>query len=336
MTEAIVKFLKVLLPTVLIFILTQFYNYKVFSKLKVTNPCNCMECIDYGGMNNDYTFINSTMCSSYHAMKGKFHQKVISYSYYEPNKPDPYHRHYFNGIEKNLHDIKNKFGEEWSMRLYIQMSIISASQRKFLCNLACNYPDVLEICDVENNPRFGNVSHMFPMNWRFLTAVDPQVDIAFSRDLDSQFIHRELEAVRQFLNSTKDFHFMRDHPHHKEDILGGMWGVKLTPAVRGKVNESFQKMLNSNMLYSNHNERGPDQDLLKEYIWPWAKDFAMIHDSYHCSKYNDTLPYPTQRKDGICNFVACIPELKSRITFVKGNKCPIECRPKNHKDWEYC
>ena len=216
------------------------------------------------------------------------------------------------------------------------MSMVSSTQIKDLCNLACTYPKVFEICDVEKNPRFGNISHIFPMNWRFLTAVDPQVDVAFSRDLDSQFIHRELEAVRQFLNSTKDFHFMRDHPHHKEDILGGMWGVKLTPAVRGKVKESFQKMLNSNMLYSNHNERGPDQDLLKEYIWPWAKDFAMIHDSYHCTKYNNTLPYPTQRKDGICNFVACIPELKSRITFVKGNKCPIECRPKNHKDWEYC
>ena len=269
-------------------------------------------------------------------MKGKFHQKVISYSYYQPNKPDPYHRHYFNGIEKNLHDIKNKFGEEWSMRLYIQMSIISASQRKFLCNLACNYPDVLEICDVENNPRFGNVSHMFPMNWRFLTAVDPQVDIAFSRDLDSQFIHRELEAVRQFLNSTKDFHFMRDHPHHKEDILGGMWGVKLTPAVRQKMDQSFEKMFDSNIFYKDPTIRGSDQELLKKYIWPWAKDLAMVHDSYHCNKYRNTVPFPTQRLDEDCNFVGCIPELKSRITFTKKNECPMKCRPKNHLDWKYC
>ena len=236
---------KVLLSIALTLILILFYNHHVM--LNVISPCDCIQYNQYG-INNEM-FTNVSMCSMASALKQKFHQKVISYSYYQPNKPDPYHRHYFNGIEKNLHDIKNKFGEEWSMRLYIQMSIISASQRKFLCNLACNYPDVLEICDVENNPRFGNVSHMFPMNWRFLTAVDPQVDIAFSRDLDSQFIHRELEAVRQFLNSTKDFHFMRDHPHHKEDILGGMWGVKLTPAVRGKVKESFQKMLNSNMLH---------------------------------------------------------------------------------------
>ena len=287
-------------------------------------------------MNNDYHLINSTMCSKYHAMKGKFHQKVISYSYYEPNLPDPYHRHYFNGIEKNLHDIKNTFGAEWSMRLYIQMSTISATQRKYLCNLACRYQDEFEICDVEINPRFGNISHIYPLNWRFFTALDPQVDIAFFRDLDSQIIPRELEAVRQFLNSTYEFHFMRDHPHHKVEILGGTWGVKLTPVVRVELNQSFQRMFQSNILYSNQDNRGPDQDLLKEYIWPLAKDFAMVHDSYHCKKYNNTIPYPTQRKDSICNFVACIPELKSRITFTKSNICPMECRPKNHIDWKYC
>ena len=335
MTVAIVKISKVLLPIALILILIQFYNYNVFSKLRPTDPCNCIQHTDYG-MNNDYYLINSTMCSRYHAMKGKFHQKVISYSYYEPNLPDPYHRHYFNGIRKNLHDIKNKFGAEWSMRLYIQMSTISATQRKYLCNLACRYQDEFEICDVEINPRFGNISHIFPANWRFFTALDPQVDIAFSRDLDSQIIPRELEAVRQFLNSTYEFHFMRDHPHHKVEILGGTWGVKLTSAVRGKVNQSFQRMFHSNVFFSNQDKRGPDQDLLKEYIWPWAKDLAMVHDSYHCKNYSNTIPYPTQREDTICNFVGCIPELKSGITFTKGNICPIECRPINHSDWKYC
>ena len=95
-------------------------------------------------------------------------------------------------------------------------------------------------------------------------------------------------------------------------------------------------MFHSNIFFSNQDKRGPDQDLLKTYIWPWAKDFAMMHDSYHCKKYNNTIPYPTQRTDGICNFVGCIPELKSGITFTKGNICPIECRPINHSDWKYC
>ena len=41
------------------------------------------------------------------------------------------------------------------------------------------------------------------MNWRFLTTIDPQVDIAFSRDLDSIIYQREKDAVEQFLESSK-------------------------------------------------------------------------------------------------------------------------------------
>ena len=52
----------------------------------------------------------------------------------------------------------------------------------------------------------GNLSHVFPMNWRFLTTLDPQVDIAFSRDLDSSVRQREMDAVKQFLESSKVIH----------------------------------------------------------------------------------------------------------------------------------
>ena len=323
---------KVLSSIALTLILILFYNHHVM--LNVISPCDCLQYNQYG-INNEM-FTNVSMCSMASALKQKFHQKVISYSYYESNLPDPYHRHYFNGIEKNLLDIRNKFGPEWSMRLYIQMSMVSSTQIKDLCNLACTYPEVFEICDVEKNPRFGNISHIFPANWRFLTTLDSQVDIAFSHDLDSQFIHRELEAMREFLDSTKEFHFMRDHPHHNEDILAGMWGVKLTPAVRQKMDQSFEKMFDSNIFYEDPTIRGSDQELLKKYIWPWAKDLAMVHDSYHCNKYRNTVPFPTQRLDEDCNFVGCIPELKSRITFTKKNECPMKCRPKNHLDWKYC
>ena len=41
------------------------------------------------------------------------------------------------------------------------------------------------------------------MNWRFLTTLDTQVDIAFSRDLDSSVRQREMDAVKQFLESSK-------------------------------------------------------------------------------------------------------------------------------------
>ena len=44
------------------------------------------------------------------------------------------------------------------------------------------------------------------MNWRFLTTLDTQVDIAFLRDLDSSISQREMDAVKQFLESSKVIH----------------------------------------------------------------------------------------------------------------------------------
>ena len=52
-----------------------------------------------------------------------------------------------------------------------------------------------------------------------------------SRDLDSRFSDREQAAVEEWLNSSKKFHIMRDHPRHRPAMLGGTWGCKLTPEV---------------------------------------------------------------------------------------------------------
>ena len=64
-------------------------------------------------------------------------------------------RHYFDGIEKNLHCVIEKYGQGWSMRLYYQMSKISSNQMETLCNLSCMYPENFEMCNIENIPHFG-------------------------------------------------------------------------------------------------------------------------------------------------------------------------------------
>ena len=155
--------------------------------------------------------IKSTMCSKESAMSGKFHRKVISYSYYEKHSNKETNV-YFDGIRKNLLAIKANYGQGWSMRLYVETRKLTYHKRKSLCDLACQYPDEFEICDIENTPKYGDISHIFPMNWRFLTMLDSQVDITFSRDLDSLISNREIEAVKQYLRSPKEFHFMRDLP----------------------------------------------------------------------------------------------------------------------------
>ena len=69
---------------------------------------------------------------------------------------------------------------------------------------------------------------------------------------------------------------------------------------------------------------------------PWGKYLALTHDSYSCNSYLRTKPFPTQRVDGINNFVGAVPELNNTIQLIEGNECPISCRPKDHTDWIYC
>ena len=51
--------------------------------------------------------------------------------------------------------------------------------------------------------KFGNASWLYPLVWRFLPVLDPQVSLYFSRDLDSQLGERELAAVTEFVNFTE-------------------------------------------------------------------------------------------------------------------------------------
>ena len=93
------------------------------------------------------------------------------------------------------------YGPEWIVRVYYQ--IPKESQYIIeLCNLACEHHN-LDLCNAEQNPKFGNSSVIYPLIWRFLPVLDPMVDIVLVRDLDSRISTREVDAVKQFLNSEK-------------------------------------------------------------------------------------------------------------------------------------
>ena len=85
-------------------------------------------------------------------------------------------------------------------------------QIKGRSNLACEYPEEFEICDVENNPRYGDLSTIMPMSWRFLTMLDPQVDVAFACDLRQskiipiQFEHK-IKSIQKKINCVQQFYF---------------------------------------------------------------------------------------------------------------------------------
>jgi hypothetical protein len=128
----------------------------------------------------------------------------------------------------------------------------------------------------------GNWTGMF---WRFCAA--DSEDVVISRDTDSRLSLREAEAVQEWLDSPYDFHIMRDHPYHKTEILGGMWGAR-----NGILNGISKKIEE----YNKGNFWQVDQNFLREHIYSNVKNNTCVHDS--CFKIEpNTKQFPTKRID---------------------------------------
>lgn len=275
---------------------------------------------------------NKTTCSRRAYDRG-IGQKVIGFSYYGDSRSVHHQeKKYFEGIKNNLELLTKYYSDNWVIRLYYDLTYDDPVLPK-LCELSCE--GNLDLCDIQKLPGtpMPNATWMFPMNWRFLPTLDPQVNIYLSRDLDSEFNDREIAAVNEWLKSDKAFHMMRDHPLHDVGMLGSAWGVKLTSeAVRRNWRRAWSNGRKNPMMWKARNLTGPDQGFLQKYVWPWAKKDSMQHDSYLCRKYAGTKGFPVQRKNQTNNFMAAVVAQNQYIW----KKCPTKCRPTDHKDWEYC
>jgi len=119
----------------------------------------------------------------------------------------------------------------------------------------------------------GDLNKTKPMMWRFEAIDDENVEIMMSRDTDTRFLLREKLAVEQWLSSNNIFHIMRDHPHHKFCILGGMFGTK-----------KIKELPNWSYIMNNFNQTGNrdyDQTFLRDYIYPLIKNNSTIHATFN-------------------------------------------------------
>ena len=191
-------------------------------------------------------------------------KKVISYSLWGDN---PIYTH---GALRNLEMAKEIY-PEWTCRFYLDKNVPEDIVTKLKEGGAEVY-------------KYMKDGDWYAMFWRFLPASDPKVDVMISRDCDSRLTVREKEAVEEWLKSDKLFHIMRDHPYHKTEILGGMWGVK---------KPLLNNMKNLMSSYKMGNFWQTDQNFLRERVYPIVKDQSMVHDEYF-----DKTGFPSARIDG--------------------------------------
>ena len=230
-------------------------------------------------------------CDLYNVFKRGKNQKIISYSLFGHNE-----RYY--SLIKQLSKLIKQMYPDWIIRIYYDDSI----DRKIVCQMECETEN-MDFCDINRLPMSSsfsstwNASYIYPSIWRYLVVSDSFVDVFMSRDLDSLIYQRELDSVNVWLNKTvKSGHIMRDHPWHRSYILGGLWGFY---SARNKLiaQHIYSLIVNKTVskIYKQPGEKWSDQNFLNNHVYDLIKNDSVIHDSYLCSFYKDSEPFPTQR-----------------------------------------
>jgi hypothetical protein len=124
--------------------------------------------------------------------------------------------------------------------------------------------------------------------WRFAASLIKDAEKVIFRDADSRISFRERACVDSWLQSDKALHVMRDHPHHANWIMAGMFGVDARAAGRylAGILETGRGI-----------EVGEDQKLLAKNLYPFLRKQSLVHDSFFRRETWAT-PFPTPREGG--------------------------------------
>jgi len=119
--------------------------------------------------------------------------------------------------------------------------------------------------------------------WRFEPLKDTSVERFIVRDADSRLNVREAAAVKEWEESGKEFHIMRDNPQHNAYICGGMWGatsefIKKYAAYYDRDRNNFISTLT---FFELNKPRGKyfntDQPFLWRCVWPRIINSHIAH-----------------------------------------------------------
>jgi len=197
-------------------------------------------------------------------------KKVIAYSLWGD------HPMYWEGALRNIELVEKQL-PDFICRFYIDDSC-----------------DQVLIDSITENERVEKVmvkseDSFHGMFWRFWAIDDPDVELVMIRDTDSRIGKREVAAIKEWLDSDKDFHIMRDHPYHTVPILGGMWGCRGELLKSLNITERITK-------WNQYGRKGIDQDFLGKVIYPMVKDNAIVHDEFFAYDINRR-PFTTVREN---------------------------------------
>lgn len=192
-------------------------------------------------------------------------KKVISFSMYG-NDP----KYTWGGVE-NVY-LQKEYYPDWVCRFYVDKSVPKNVVRKLL-NLGAEI--------VFKKSLYKDQRRAI---WRYDCFKDRSLDKFIVRDADSRINPREEHAVKEWIDSGKCFHIIRDHKCHGRHIMGGLLGANYS--FIDKVADQYDNMIEGHYNSVDHintkdNKRGSYYDscelFLKNFIWPIIKNDHIAH-----------------------------------------------------------
>lgn len=175
---------------------------------------------------------------------------------------------YIVGAIRNA-ELTEEIYPGWTSRFYVGEDITDEVKARLISLKA----EVIEMQGADWNGMF----------WRFLAAANQKPnDVMISRDTDSRLNRREQAAVEEWLASDHNFHIMRDHPYHRTEILGGMWGC------RDGILNGMRQLIEDYDRADFDNKYQVDQNFLRDVVYPIVRHRSCVHDEFFENK-----PFPS-------------------------------------------
>jgi len=214
-------------------------------------------------------------------------KKIISFSVWGTNPK------YAEAAYQNLL-LQPEIYPDWICRFYMDETVPSSLRTKLEEGGA-------EI--VMMPPSDGN----YGLFWRFEPLKDTTIERFIVRDSDSRLNIREAAAVKEWEESGKEFHIMRDHPQHGAKICGGMWGAN--SEFINKIEKDYDNLLKNFLSTLTFNRiftpRGKyfncDQPFLWAVVWPRIMNshIAHIKDLPNLRFMGNERLFPIENPDGM-------------------------------------
>lgn len=136
------------------------------------------------------------------------------------------------------------------------------------------------------------------MSWRYAPIFNIENECCIIRDTDSLISNREIQLINEWINTTYNFHIIRDHPLHNMPIMGGLFAIK------NPLFDKFKKQYDSKFSKYITLEYNGDQLFLAHEIYPFVLKESLIQTS--CFSFMFEKVQFIKKTDDFVNYIGAV------------------------------